>query len=530
MTTEVPYSPLPIDQSDVDPFSAVPGSRLYRTGDAVVRDAAGAVQFRGRQDLQVKIRGHRIEPGGIGAVLSSHPAVTAAVVVPDTAEDGTTSRLIAYVVASAADDGLDLVERLRGYLSARLPEYEVPAGWAVVDALPLTPNGKVDRGALPAVVHDVRTAAGREPRDDVERSLAAIWVDVVATGGPVARDDDFFAIGGDSLKALTLRAAVRKRLGVRLPVSVVLSNPTVAAMAELVRLDTGERPESPLIRIQRGRRDRAPLFCVHPGNGSVMSYLPLARHLGPNRPVYGLEDVTRDSPGASVDELAARYVQELRRAWPTGPYLLAGWSFGGLVAYEMAHRLRSVGADVPVVALLDTGAPSIVAAYREVEDALIQGILAGELLERPQTEVPALTEQLAGMPPSERSDLVSSLLAQTGRLPSYLEDGWFDHELRVFRGRVEAAARYSTPVADGPVQLLRARTESLDQLRGLPPQIIDGLRDDTLGWREYCPQLSVVPVPGEHGTLMLEPHVRHVADAVQGLIGMAASPEMSRQP
>jgi amino acid adenylation domain-containing protein len=505
-----------------DPYAEQAGARLYRTGDLAGRNADGEVDFRGRADFQVKIRGFRVEPGEIEVVLAEHPEVAGCVVVPQRGPTGAVSRLVGYVVPASPRAG-DLTAVLREYLSARLPDYLVPGALVQVAELPLTPNGKIDRAALPAPDAAAATASVRPPVDETERTLASIWREVLHLDAPIGRDQDFFALGGDSLKALALCGRVRKELGVAVPLSVVVSEPTVAAMAELVRLGAGDRPRSPLIRIQRGATDAAPLFCVHPGGGSVLSYVPLARSLGAPQTVYGLEDVTRDvRPDTSIEELAERYLGEVRRVRPVGPYLLAGWSFGGLVAYEMAVRLRRDGAGAALVALLDTGAADLVAGYAEADPALVCALLATELLERPQDEIPGLHDRLAPLSGPERSELVTALLRDAGRLPADAPGDWFAHEVRVFDGRLAAAARYRTPRATGPVSLLRAPSGALGRVRGLPASVAAGLHDETLGWGRHCPELTVLAAPGDHGTMLLEPHVRHVAATLRRLIRSTA--------
>jgi amino acid adenylation domain-containing protein len=504
-----------------DQWAGRPGARRYRTGDLVARHPDGNLEFLGRIDFQVKIRGHRVEPGEIEAALAAHPAVRACLVVAQDQADQNATRLVAYLVPhDPADAGERLPGRLRSYLSSRLPDYLVPSAFVPLEAFPLNRNGKVDRRALP---DPVRTRSGPicdPPADELERRLAAVWQEVLKTG-QVGRQEDFFELGGDSLRAVTLTARVRATFGYRMPLSMVVANPTVAAMAEVLRMTTGDRPRSPLIPIQRGTGRRPALFCVHPGGGNVLSYVPLARRLGSRQAVYGLEDASRDTaPDRSIESLAATYLEAVRGAEPRGPYLLAGWSFGGLVAYELAARLRSAGAEVPLVALFDTGAPEVVGGYRDADPALVLAILGGELLERDQDAVPELHRELTTLAPPEQVKLVFDRLQRAGKAPAGAGPDWLEQELAVFQGRAAAAAAYRPAAATGRVHLLRAAATPLAQLSGLPTSVANGLRDPARGWRGHCGdgKLQVVEVPGDHGTMFLEPHVRGLADTLGRLI------------
>ena len=213
-----------------DPFGA-PGSRLYRTGDRARWLAAGGLEYLGRADAQVKVRGFRVEPGEVEAAVNAHPAVREAAVA--VRGEGAERRLAAYVVFAA---GVAVtVEALRADLAARLPEYLVPSDWVVLEALPLTPTGKVDRRALPAPAADERPAApGDEaPRGPVEELLAGIWAELLG-GRRVRRTDSFFALGGHSLAATRLMSRVARVLGVELPLRAVFASPTLAGLAEQV--------------------------------------------------------------------------------------------------------------------------------------------------------------------------------------------------------------------------------------------------------------------------------------------------------
>ncbi|MFD5432637.1 amino acid adenylation domain-containing protein [Kitasatospora sp. NPDC127067] len=325
-----------------------PGVRMYRTGDLARRTRDGELEYLGRTDHQVKIRGFRIELGEIEHVLTLHPRVGAAAVLP--AADGL--RLVAYVVA---DGPLDPAE-LRAFAAGHLPGYMLPAAVVPLAALPLTGSGKLDRTALPAPDFG-QLAGGRAARTPQESILCGLFAEVLGLEA-VGIDDDFFDLGGHSLLAMKLLAEVRGALGTDPGMRALFETPTVAGLAR--RLDHGPAPDALDVLLPlRAGGDRPPLFCVHPAAGISWVYSGLLRHLGPEQPVYGLQarGLRGDAP-ASVAEIAEDYVRQIRAVRPDGPYHLLGWSFGAVVAQEMAVRLRAEGAEVGLLALLD-GAPAV---------------------------------------------------------------------------------------------------------------------------------------------------------------------------
>ncbi|GAA3570944.1 hypothetical protein GCM10022222_63780 [Amycolatopsis ultiminotia] len=332
----------------------VPGSRMYRTGDLARWRADGLLEYVGRSDAQVKIRGVRVEPGEAEAVLAEHPQLARAAVVPKRAAGGELW-LVAYVVPALAapDAGV-----LRKYLAERVPGYLVPSAFVVLEALPLTPNGKLDRRALPEPESAGGGAAAGTP---LEGTLCGLFAEILEVPEP-GIDDDFFALGGHSFRATKLVAGIKSRVGVELSVRSLFEAPTVRLLAEEVRRG-GERRSAgsyDALLPLRGTGNEPPLFCVHPGAGLSWCYAGLMTHLPRTVPVYGLQarGLDRADPlAASVPEMAAGYVAELRRIQPEGPYRLLGWSFGGLVAHEAARLLQDSGQEVSLLALVDAFPP-----------------------------------------------------------------------------------------------------------------------------------------------------------------------------
>ncbi|MCB8949264.1 MAG: amino acid adenylation domain-containing protein [Ardenticatenaceae bacterium] len=337
-----------------NPFSAKAGDRLYKTGDLGRYLPDGRIEFLGRIDHQVKIRGFRIELGEVEAALRQHTAVQDVLVLAQEDESGT--QLVAYVVGQAED----LVD-LRPFLNQSLPNYMVPAAFVVLDQFPQTPNGKIDRKALPAPGEQVTTVDDTfaAPQDILEMQLAQIWQEVLKQPS-ISMEANYFELGGHSLQAVTLFAAIEKRLKLRLPVSLLFEAPTIRQLAAAIRQREDAPDWSSLVPIQP-RGTKSPLFCVHGGAGHVFHYHDLAQLLGTERPFYALQpkldEKTHQSIFAAVEEMATHYISEIKTVQPEGPYLLSGFCFGGVVVYEMAQQLVQAGDEVGLLVFIDPSTP-----------------------------------------------------------------------------------------------------------------------------------------------------------------------------
>ncbi len=330
-----------------NPFGP-PGSRMYRTGDLVRRARGSGLQYIGRTDFQIKIRGLRIEIGDVDAALAVHPDVEFAVSLGRQAPNGETV-LVSYV-RLGPDSDLDSAA-LKKFAATSLPAYMVPSAITILDTVPMTSNGKVDREALPDPMFT--TGAYRPPGTESEQVLVDVFAEVLGAER-VGVDDSFFELGGNSLSAVRVVAEVQSRLGRALPMQWVVSDPTPAAIA--ARLDGGGPSMDELVRMRSG--DGAePLICVHPAIGLTWCYTGLIPYITDGRPVYGIQSsgvTVGEESAPSMVELAGHYVDLVRRVQPHGPYHLLGYSVGGAIAHAMAVRLRALGEDVGTLVMLDT--------------------------------------------------------------------------------------------------------------------------------------------------------------------------------
>jgi amino acid adenylation domain-containing protein len=516
---------LTADRFVPDPFAEQSGGRFYRTGDAGRHLVEGVIEFLGRLDAQVKISGFRIEPGEVEAALESHPSVATAVVVVEE-ETQSDKRLIAYVVAKA-DAPPAAVDELRAYLKERVPEYMMPATFVILDKLPLTQHGKVDRAALPAP----QAIAGRPggeylaPRNAVEQQLAAIWEELFKTS-PIGIRDNFFELGGHSLLLMMLVARIEERLGERVAMADVFNGPTIEQLSELVGR-RGRHTLSSIIVPMQTEGTRPPLFGLHPGSDEVWRYAELVRHLGLDQPFYGVQAGRVEgglAPPTEFEAMASDYVEALIEFHPVGPYMLCGWSMGGLIAFEVARQLRARGERVALLALLDSQLQSARPEARYSWYALL-GILALDLGLTGEKLV-ALLQEIKGLPPPGQLRRVWAETKRTGVVPAQMTLLEFRRLFDTFKGNANMMLRYEAGEYDGRVTLIAAE-RSLDQVNFVP---FDHSRemesptppDPLLGWgRLAAGGVDMHVVPGDHFTMMREPFVTALAERLRGCMDEA---------
>jgi len=479
-----------------DPFSGEPGARLYRTGDVARYLPDGNIEFLGRTDDQVKVRGFRVELGEIEALLSRFQGIDMAVVV--SREDARGEKtLVAYFVP--AKEPAPTSGELREFLKERLPDYMLPSSFVKLETMPLTPNGKVDRRSLPApsAGDSADTQGLTAPKDALESQLVRIWETILGKS-PIGVRQSFFDLGGHSLLAVRLMHRLEQVFGKRMPITILFQAPTIEHMADLLRTKGWAPSWSSLVPIQPLGAKR-PLFLIHGAGGTVIIYRDLARHLGNDQPVYGLQAQGLDGKQAClarVEAMAAHYLEAIRTIQPHGPYLLGGLSFGGTVAFEMARQLQAAGEQVTQLALLDT----FPGKYEPATSLLLK---------------------LGKMPAREQFDYIQRKTGQYARnwkrrfdrifLPQALKN--------VRRGIHEAGTHYSPTPYSGDITLFRASEKSLR-----------GVNDEFAGWRQLATgNLEVVEIPGGHVSMLSEPQVQTLAEQLKIRLESAQAAQVEAQ-
>jgi amino acid adenylation domain-containing protein len=474
-----------------NPFGDKPGSRLYKTGDLVRYLPDGSIDYLGRIDNQVKVRGFRIELGEIETVLRQHPAVQENTVIVHEAE-GTGQRLVAYIVASPATI-LNTTE-LPAFLTERLPNYMVPSSFITLEALPLTPNGKIDRRALARLSLDNDSFLNKNyiaPRDLLELQLIRIWEDILEVR-PIGIHDNFFDLGGHSLLAVRLMAQIKQQLETHLPLASLFQGATIEQLAVFIRQQTNNTQTSqwsPLVVIQPNGT-KPPLFCVHPTGGNVLCYFDLAQFLGIDQQVYGLQAIGLEAgqvPYTQVEEMANFYLNALQTVQPQGPYRLAGWSFGGLVAYEMARQLQIQGWQVSLLALLDTVVPSVLLKQTEPKDdaEFLVDLLADE-------GIVLSLEHLRQLNPDEQLVYAIEQGQQSGQFLPEVDLAQAQRFLQLYKINSQAARQYQPQPYRGKVTLFQAAETPVDL------SLKSGL-----GWETLATDgVEIIQVPGDHQELV----------------------------
>ena len=464
------------------PFIPGTAQRIYMTGDMARYLPDGRIEYLGRNDQQVKIRGFRIELPEVESTITEHPAVKRAVVSQHTF-NGQKS-LVAYIVFSNPESAT--VPQLRSFLKQTLPEYMLPVSFMPVASIPLTPNGKVNYKELPTPQITVEDA-DITPRNFVERNLVRIWEEVLNVR-PVRIGSNFFDLGGHSLLAIRLLNNVEKVFGIRLPIATIFQSPTVEEMALVISGKIAPPDWSVVIPIQSHGSQR-PLYLVHGAGGGIMGYTALSKALGTDRPFYGLQArgvENQEEPHDRIDDMAAYYIDQIKRIQPTGPYNLAGYSFGGMVAYEMACQLRDQGEHVGLLAILDTYAMSRQTALK--------------LLWHPSNFLKFLVNIPGWI--IDQAVLKFNRNSKTSYVPE---------RKHVFEAHIEAIRLYHPRQYDGKVSLFRVRTFSL--LRSF---------DSEFGWGELASGgVDTYIISGSHFNMLEEPFVTRLANELKSSLAIA---------
>lgn len=486
------------------PFTA--GERLYKTGDLARYLPDGNIEFLGRIDQQVKVRGFRVEIGEVESALAQHARVRECCVKAFKDESGVQC-LAAYVVAASSVEVPELITHLRG----SLPEYMIPSAFVYLDALPVTNNGKLDRAALPAPNQQARSAEVVEvelPSTDAERALLALWEESLNIR-PISVTARFEDLGGHSLLAAQIISRIETRLGHKIPLEVLFTTPTIRGLATLIqqKLELGGGVIVPL----NEAGEHPPLFMIAGAGGHVFAFHKFSRLLGTDFPVYGMKAIGVDGsepPLDRIEAIASRYADEMTRFRPHGPYVLAGYSVGGLVAYELACQLRQRGMAVEKVIVFDSNAPGYPRRQALPVRAMIH--LSNFWRRKGPEKWAYVSERWHNV----RHRLMRRLglghldVKQVARVGGLSEQTL----KRVWSSLERAMMRYwPTRMFDGPIVLVRARNAAI--------WAATKMDDPHKGWDQWTTaSVEVVDVPSDHMNVFGDEHLDTVVREVRAVL------------
>jgi thioesterase domain-containing protein/aryl carrier-like protein len=510
-----------------------PGERLYKTGDLAYLNEEGLVVYAGRTDQQVKVRGYRIELEEIEAALRTHEHVREAVVIAR--EDGAgEKRLVAYIVGR--QPGKPGSEDIKRYIRATLPEYMVPVTIVLLHELPLTRNGKVDRQRLLSLhktTQDKLVIAEEqsqktlyvEPRDKLEVQLQHIWEELLDVQ-PLSVTDNFFQLGGHSILAVRMIARIQKEVGQNVAMGTLFQYPTISELAVIIRKNDYSEIDSTLVPLQP-QGSKPPFFCIHPSGGTVFRYANLARYIGNDQPFYGLQSPDLDGQGQSfsvLKDLADHYIALVKLVQPEGPYLLGGWSWGGVVAFEMAQQLRSQGEEIALLVAVDSVAP--VHNFRPHEPVApldaSDTALAQEMIKHLGLAVP--DDDFASSPAEEQFQYALEHAKTLNTIPVDVNLEQLRRFARMLKTNAYAVGTYLPEMYPGDLSLLRASEEvkTVGPTEDPDDEAIVTEQRLRCGWNRLVQgEIDLYMIPGMHANLMSEPTVRSVAEVLKKCIDQA---------
>lgn len=500
-----------------DPFSDGPDQRLYKTGDLARYFPDGNMEFLGRSDFQVKIRGYRVEIGEVEAVLCQLDGVRVAVCTALGDASGQKS-LIAYVVP--LEGKVFTQEEIKEKVAVKLPSFMVPSRVMFLDSLPTTRNGKLDREALPDPNLQVEGAVIEPPQGAVEEELVRMWCKLLQRN-EVGVTDHFFSIGGHSLLAVMLIARIKHRFDLDLPLATLLAHPTIRELAPHIENSTGLESATRHLHAFSRSGELSPLVLVPGVVGTAFTYRSLPAGLGPNQPIYVIDLLATNSTGAfpdTIEEMARMYIPEIEEECRGRTIVLGGFSFGALVAYEIALQLRQKGYKVPLIISFDGFAPGypyslplperLLAHARALlndDRAARKGYLDDRRKRLGDRFQSVIKRPFLQAPPTESKD------------PHELRD----HMDRVGAAQARAHRRYRPKVPragglDVALLLLRAEEE---------PTWVGMKTDDPLhGWKRFVSgPISLITFPGSHMDIWNEEHRSLVTNAISDHIRRFAS-------
>ncbi|CAM2010671.1 non-ribosomal peptide synthetase [Acanthopleuribacter pedis] len=493
------------------------GGRMYKSGDRCKLGPDGNFVYLDRLDNQVKLRGFRIELGAVEKALHRHPEVQDGVVVVVKAPTGN-RQLVAYAVPK---EGKDLTtDGVLATMREELPAFMTPAAAVVMPVFPKAPSGKVDRKNLPEPEWGKTSdSGGREPETELETQLQAIWQTVLGVS-PIYLDDDFFAMGGDSLRAMTMSSQIEAELGRTVPLALLLKQRTLGEYAHALENQLELEAFAPLVLMRGGAG--IPLFLLHSLGGDILIYRELAENLPADVPIYGLQMQGLDQqtdPHETIAEAAHDFIERIREIQPQGPYYLAGYSSGGILALEIAQQLRDHGDEVAMVGILDSAIPP----KTEEANAPSKPVFAARFLKNlpwffmdlslynPKVLFEKIQQKLkvtreakttrpeTGQPENEAAQpaVIFNLKDHMAVDPSIFPE----YRLKLMEKHYNAFSNHEPKPYGGRITVFRTRRQPL-----MSPH------NSYLGWDFLCnDKPTVYHVNGTHRELLEKPHVLHLA-------------------
>jgi amino acid adenylation domain-containing protein len=483
-------------------FHLIDGQRWYRTGDRAFWDDGGKLRFLGRKDQQLKIRGNRVEPNEVIRVLEAFPGIISAYAGPVPSHG--VGDLLAAWIRWQTPPAEGWPGRLAKHAAAHLPHAAIPTRWASVEEFKLNDRGKLDRDQLPLPQLTASTHVSSDPpATPTEKRLVGIWSQLLDVE-TIGRDESFFELGGHSLAALQLFTNISREWKIVIPMATLIQAPSPRLLGEVIDLEyAGHGPAKPARSVVipvRPDGHLPPLFCIHGGDGGVFFYRDLAEHLPPGRPLLAIESPALSADGAvtavPVEETAATYVAALRTHQVKGPYYLAGYSYGGLLVYEISRQLIAQGETVAFAGLFDTVNPATT-------------IRKYSALER------------AGVFWSSHDD--HHWFDRIGKLVTRAREGFATH-FRV-KEEVRAARDAGNTEPHSDLRMLQVREAHGEATEDYQPPPLDlhltlfksQATDDKFhipsdyGWSDLVKSLDIVEVAGKHLTIFSPMHIGALA-------------------
>lgn len=491
---------------DIDPDR----KKFFKTGDIGYYNEEGNIIFLGRKDTQVKIRGLRIELGEIEYCLRNIPDIKdAAVIVRDDAIPGTKT-LVAYVITRtpglSKPDQQELIN-WRNTLEAVLPSYYIPNIFIRLEKMPLTASGKIDRLHLPQPALALQWQNDFViPETAIEKQLAPIWAEALGLA-TVGITDNFFELGGHSLIAIQLMTRIRKETGRKLPISILFQYPTLQKLARLIELDNHSEKWKVLVPI-KPTGTKPPLYVIHGDGLHIMVFHSFTQFVDPDQPVFGLQSIgltSNEYPAETIEEITTVYLKEILEHNPDGPYNFAGYSFGGLVAYELTQQLMQMGKKVNMLGILDTN----------ISNELYYDVYASRISTKLKRQIPKLAFISKSFMVNPKATFEYQKYAVTERVKSSIQKilppkpviQKLTNEEIILEKITKAYHNYAIKPIQARVDLFRCKK----RLYFIDDPVY-------LGWKKFCESVHVHEIEGDHASFLFSPNDIFFAKTIQRVL------------